>query len=57
MVDRWLTKACEPTLDELLADPIVQMLMASDGVSETAIRRLAGKIQNGISARPAPGVR
>jgi hypothetical protein len=50
--DRWLTKGCEPTLDELLADPIIRMLMARDGVSEAAIRQLADKIQNGIRARP-----
>jgi hypothetical protein len=31
---------CEPSLDEALADPIVQQLMRSDGVTEEAVRRL-----------------
>lgn len=30
----------EPTLDEMLADPIVQTLMARDGVSAAQVRRL-----------------
>jgi hypothetical protein len=30
----------DPTLDELLAEPIVRMLMASDRVSAREVRRL-----------------
>ena len=31
-------------LDDLLADPLVRMVMASDGVDETQIRTLARRI-------------
>jgi len=34
--ERWLSG--EPTLDEMLADPIVRTLMAHDGLSEEAVR-------------------
>lgn len=30
----------EPTLDKMLADPIVQVLMKRDGVSAAQVRRL-----------------
>ena len=30
----------EPTLDEMLADPIVQLLMEHDGLSEQAVRKV-----------------
>ena len=31
----------EPRLDELLADPLIRLVMASDAVEEADIRRLA----------------
>ena len=35
------TRNEEPTLDELLAEPIVRLVMARDGVQEIEVRRLA----------------
>ena len=35
------TANCEPTLDEILEDPIVRQLMARDGVTEATLRRFA----------------
>ena len=34
--ERWISG--EPTLDEMLADPIVRLLMACDGLSEESVR-------------------
>ena len=34
----------EPTLDELLGEPIIRQLMARDGVTEPAMRSLASRI-------------
>lgn len=34
--ERWISG--EATLDEMLADPIVRLLMAHDGVSEESVR-------------------
>jgi hypothetical protein len=39
----------EPTLDELLAEPIVQLLMRRDGINEATIRRL---LQETAAVRP-----
>jgi hypothetical protein len=36
----------EPTLEELFADGAVQQLMASDGVSEEALRALLGELRH-----------
>ena len=46
-------KACfgEPSLDELLADPIVRLVMKQDGVTDLAIRRLMARLGTG---RPQP---
>jgi hypothetical protein len=33
----------EPTLDELLAEPSVRMLMARDGVDEAVLRKIANE--------------
>ncbi|MFN3550069.1 MAG: hypothetical protein ACK4U0_21505 [Mesorhizobium sp.] len=35
----------DPTLDELLDEPIVRMLMASDGVSAREVRKLMAEAQ------------
>lgn len=37
----------EPTLDELLAEPIIQILMASDGVREEDLRSAFNAAQIG----------
>jgi hypothetical protein len=39
------TKNEEPTLDELLAEPIIRLLMARDGVVEAHLRRLVMSIR------------
>src|SRR3954469_25184345 len=35
----------EPTLDELLAEPAVRLLMRRDGVDEAALRQLAAEVR------------
>lgn len=35
----------EPTLDELLAEPSVRMLMARDGVDEAVLRKIASEVR------------
>src|SRR5258708_32353917 len=42
-------RAAEPTLDQLLAEPIVQLLMHRDRTDETAVRRL---LQQTSAAQP-----
>ncbi|MGO8919936.1 MAG: hypothetical protein ACLQJR_28895 [Stellaceae bacterium] len=46
-------KHCEPSLDELFGDRAVRQLMASDGVSEAALRALLGKVRQ--TRREHPG--
>jgi len=43
-------RPCEPTLDQLLADPIVQQLMRRDGIDELTTRRF---LQQAALARAA----
>lgn len=48
----------ELTLDQMLDDPIVRLLMARDGVAEADLRALAARVRpvrGGLPA-PAPGV-
>lgn len=35
----------EPTLDELLAEPIVRLIMKRDGVEESTMRREIDRVQ------------
>ena len=35
----------EPTLDELLSEPAVRMLMAADRITEAVLRRLASEVR------------
>ena len=44
----------EPNLDQLLADPIIRLVMSSDGVEEDEIRRLAREVSltRGLDRRP-----
>jgi hypothetical protein len=40
----------EPTLDDLLAEPAVRMLMTSDRVEEAVLRRLATEVRERTQA-------
>ena len=46
---------CEPSLDEILADPIVRLVMKQDGVTELSIRRLMARLEIARS-QPTYGV-
>jgi hypothetical protein len=49
----------ELTLDQMLADPIVRLLMARDGVAEADLRALAARIRpdrGGALPAPARGI-
>ncbi|MDW6021745.1 hypothetical protein SAZ10_08200 [Mesorhizobium sp. BAC0120] len=41
-----MTKQHEPTLDELLSEPIILTVMARDGVRSADIRRLLQEVRN-----------
>ena len=43
----------ESTLDELLADPALRLLMDSDGVDEAGLRELAAEIGARVDGRAA----
>lgn len=45
-------KHYEPSLEEILADRTIQLLMASDGVSEAALRALIGKLRQRQDGAP-----
>ena len=45
----------EPTLEELLADPVVLALMARDGVSESTVRRLIAEFRRARREREGAG--
>ncbi len=42
----------EPTLDDLLADPLVQMVMLSDGLSRGIVRELMESARRTLKLRP-----
>ena len=44
----------EMTLDELLADPIIQLLMRQDGVAESDMRALMAGVGAALAARRWP---
>lgn len=44
---------CEPSIDDLLAEPIVQLFMARDGVSPTDIRGEFSRMQRDYWAQVA----
>jgi hypothetical protein len=50
-------RAYEPRLEQLLADPLVRQMMASDGVQETEIRRLAERITSHQVQAQTPALR
>ncbi|GJE03001.1 MULTISPECIES: hypothetical protein [Methylobacterium] len=41
----------EPSLDELVAEPIVRMMMASDGVDIAAFKRLLEDVRRVLESR------
>ena len=41
----------EPSVDEILADPIVRALMASDGLSEDSVRKTFEEAAKRLRAR------
>lgn len=47
----WL--AAEPALNDMLADPMTQLLMRRDGVQESEIRRLASRLRQAGARRLA----
>jgi len=48
------TSQPEPLLDELLSDPIVQLLMKTDGVQEQELRPLINQLTESMNARAKP---
>ena len=52
---RHVTANWEPTLDELLGEPIIRQLMARDGVTEPAMRSLASRIGERGGSASEPG--
>jgi hypothetical protein len=44
----------EPSLDQVLSEPIVQMMMRRDGIDETSIRRLMQKAAGATKPANAP---
>lgn len=42
---------CEPSLSDMVADPIVLALMASDGVSRATLDRLIGVVRANLAKR------
>ena len=42
----------EPTLDELLRDPLIRQVMYADGVDTTALRFMFSVLAEEIAARP-----
>lgn len=53
MTDARMHVFFEPTLDDLLGDPLIAKVMASDGVSREALRALVTR-QAGILRRRRP---
>ena len=50
---RHFTANWEPTLDEILEEPIVRQLMVRDGVTEPTLRRLASEIGKSLVVIPS----
>ena len=52
MEDTLFRGNCEPTLDQILAEPIVQAMMRRDAVDENTIRQLMRKAARAKPLRP-----
>lgn len=50
--ERIMLEAIEPTLNELLAEPIIRQMMASDGVKSDEVRKLMARV--GKTVIPTP---
>ena len=48
---RWSSGGTEPALADLLADPIVHLVMRRDGVSEETLRRVIAAAQTMLRSR------
>ena len=48
---RWSTAGTEPALADMLADPIVHLVMRRDGVTEDALRRVIEAAQAMLRSR------
>jgi hypothetical protein len=46
----WATPNAEPTLDELLSEPIVRLLMQGDRTGESEVRQLIVRVQTAMMA-------
>ncbi len=46
----WQKLSAEPSVDEILDDPIVRLLMRGDGVGENEVRRLIESVREGLGA-------
>ncbi|MDV6331954.1 hypothetical protein [Asticcacaulis sp. 201] len=49
-----MTLIPEPTLDELLADPMVHLMMRSDGLTRTVVRQIMEDARSALSSRLKP---
>ena len=49
-----MTHCASPTLDDLLADPIVQATMRADRVNSAALRRDFARVADRLADRPRP---
>ncbi len=50
MTTIWQKLNAEPSVDEILDDPIVRLLMRGDGVGENEVRRLIETVREGLAA-------
>lgn len=49
--DRLLWSRHEPSLEEVMSDPIIQQLIAADDLSEPDVRRTIRRVQTGLCLR------
>lgn len=54
MKSLWTNLNAEPTLDEILDDPIVRLLMRGDGTGTNEVRRLIERVRAALGAEQAP---
>ncbi len=43
----------EPSVDELINDPVMQLVMARNGLSDEAVRALIADLKRRLQAQPA----
>jgi len=54
MSTSWETPNAEPSLDEILEDPIVRLLMQGDHTGESEVRQLIARVRDSL-AKPDDG--